>query len=499
MKNWGKTVLSMLMVLLLCAPAYAEKEMNADIAIVGAGAAGTAAGLEAVLGGAKVIMLEKQANYGGTGNFAEGLFAADSKLQDRVGIQVTKDEAFKYMIEYSHWLANPLLIRAFVDKSNETIDWLMDQGVKFEFVAATNPGGHMTWHVVDGLAKNMIKILQEKYQGMGGQLLLETPAKSLIKKDGRIVGVIAQDKSGETIRVNAKAVIVATGGYANNKEMLEKYYPQFPDIQFIGNIGKDGDGIRMAWEAGAAQEGLGIMQTYRLGIPGYGLRSHMNAAYVQPVLFVDKRGKRFMDESLTTNWPLAGNAGIKAGGFAYSIFDSEVLESYKTVGIPAPAGGQFMPAWTKLTNFDEEFKKELEKKRGYVFIADSIEDLAKQTGMHPKVLAETIEENNRFAATHKDPVFNKDPKFLRTISKPPFYAFKLQPRSLGTIGGVKINEKIEAVDKNGDPIPGLYVAGSDAGGLYGDTYDLEMAGSTLGFAVNSGRIAAENAVKYMNK
>jgi fumarate reductase flavoprotein subunit len=496
-KCWQITIFTFLLGLMLCFPANAERVLNADIVIVGAGAAGTAAGLEAVLSGAKVIMLEKQKITGGTANFSEGPFAAESKLQARVGIVVTKDFAFKYMMDYSHWLANPRLVRAFVNKSAETIDWLMAQGVKFEFVGATNPGGPMTWHVVQGLGKNLMKILQEKYQAAGGQVLLETPGKSLIKENGRVVGVIATNKSGETIRVQAKAVIVATGGYANNKEMLQKYFPAFPEIIPIGNIGKDGDGIKMAWAAGAAKEGLGVMQTYRLGVPGYGLASHLNAAYSQPVLFVDKKGRRFMDESLSTNWPFAGNAGIKAGGIAYSIFDAAILESYKKVGIPVPAGGQYTPAWTKLTKFDEEFKKELESNRGYVFIADSIQDLARQLSMDPQVLIATIEENNHYAKMHIDPLFGKDGKFMRVISQPPFYAVKIQPRSLGTLGGVKINEKIEAVDENGDPIPGLYVAGSDAGGLYGDTYDLMMAGSTLGFALNSGRIAAENALKYI--
>lgn len=327
--------------------------------------------------------------------------------------------------------------------------------------------------------------------------MLETPAKSLITDKGKVVGVVATDKAGETIRINAKAVVLATGGYANNKAMLKQYYPIFPDIQFIGNMGKEGDGLQMAWAAGAAKEGLGIMQTYRLGVPGYGLASHLNAAYSQPVLFVDKNGRRFMDESLSTNWPWAGNAGIKAGGVAFSIFDAALVESYKTVGIPVPAGGQYMFAWSKLTKFDEEFQKELESKRGYVFRANTIQDLAKQTGMDPKVLAATIDENNQFAKMNKDPLFGKDSSLLRPIGRAPFYAVKVQPRSLGTLGGVKVNEKIEAVNEKGDAIPGLYVAGNDAGGLYGDTYDLMMAGSTLGFALNSGRIAAENALKYI--
>ena len=133
-KHWGKLILAVLMAVMFSAPAYAEKVLNTDIVVIGAGAAGNAAALQGVLGGAKVMKLEKQKIIGGTGNFAEGPFAVESKLQSRVGIVVTKDFAYKYMMEYSHWLANPRLVRAFINKSPETIDWLMAQGVKFEFV-----------------------------------------------------------------------------------------------------------------------------------------------------------------------------------------------------------------------------------------------------------------------------------------------------------------------------------------------------------------------------
>jgi fumarate reductase flavoprotein subunit len=497
-KHWGKLILTLPLAAMFPMPAHTEKVRNADLVIVGAGAAGSAAGLQAVQGGAKVIMLEKQKITGGTGNFAEGPFAAESKPQARVGILVTKDFAFDYMMEYSHWLANPHLVRAFINKSAETIDWLIEQGVAFHYVGAVHAGGPLTWHVIQGLGKAMMKILQERYQAAGGQVLLETSGKSLIQENGKVVGMIAKDKSGETLRINAKAVIIATGGYANNKEMLEQYFPGFPEISFIGNVGKEGDGIKMAWAAGAAKEGLGIMQLYRLGIPGYSLASHLNAAYGQPVLFVDRRGRRFMDESLITNWPLAGNAAIKVGGIAYSIFDAALLESYKMIGLLVNPSA-YLTTESKLTKFDEEFEKEMDSRRGNVFIADSIPDLAKQIGVNPAVLSATIDENNRFAEMHKDPVFGKDARLLRPISRAPFYAVKVQVRSLGTLGGVRINEKIEAVDEAGDAIPGLYVAGSDAGGLYGDSYDLMMAGSTLGFAVNSGRMAAENALRYMGK
>ena len=111
-------------------------------------------------------------------------------------------------------------------------------------------------------------------------------------------------------------------------------------------------------------------------------------------------------------------------------------------------------------------------------------------------LQATLDENNREADGRQDPVFAKNPNFLRPVRTGPFYATKLHPRSLGTLGGVKIDERTQALNGKGEVIPGLYVTGNDAGGMYGDSYDLLLGGGTLGFAVNSGRIAAENAVRY---
>ena len=114
----------------------------------------------------------------------------------------------------------------------------------------------------------------------------------------------------------------------------------------------------------------------------------------------------------------------------------------------------------------------------------------------PSVLKTSVEKMNTAAATRLDTQFNKNPKYLRPVSTPPFYATKLLPRHLGTLGGVRISSRTEAVDAKGVKIPGLYATGTDAGGMYGDSYDLMLGGGTAGFAVNSGRIAAENALVY---
>ena len=490
-----KTVLGALALLAGLGASAAEPTLKADIVIVGAGASGTAAALASAQQGAKVVLLEKQAAPGGTGNFAEGLFAAESSLQQRQGIVVTKDAAFRMIMEYSHWLANPLLVRAFVDKSPDTIEWLKDQGVTFEYIGPGGPGGILTWHVINGHSRKMLAILREKYAALGGELLLETPGKDLIVEDGKVVGIMAENNQGEKLRVEAKAVIIATGGYANNKEMLKKY-ARFPEVIPVGNIGKDGDGIKMAWSAGAAPEGMGVMQAYRPGLAGFPPTSHLIAAAVQPFLWVDPKGRRFTDESTVILWPFSGNSVEKVGGTMYSIYDETTRKSLvEGKGIPVPMGEHVL-ANTRLSKLDADFAKELATGHGNVFKADSIRDLAAQLGMQLETLQATLDENNREADGRQDPVFAKNPNFLRPVRTGPFYATKLHPRSLGTLGGVKIDERTQALNGKGEVIPGLYVTGNDAGGMYGDSYDLLLGGGTLGFAVNSGRIAAENAVRY---
>lgn len=129
-----------------------ELPKSADVVIIGAGAAGTAATMAAAEKGASVVLLEKQGVVGGTGNFAEGIFAANSTMQKRQGIVVTPDMAFKTIMEYSHWMANPFVVRAFVNRSADTIEWVKSKGIKFEYIGPGGPGGMLTWHVIDAPA-----------------------------------------------------------------------------------------------------------------------------------------------------------------------------------------------------------------------------------------------------------------------------------------------------------------------------------------------------------
>ncbi len=499
-----KAFLTFVLALMFCMPAFADKVYNTDYAIVGGGTTGLSSAVQAQMLGAKVVVLEKQAITGGTGNFAEGIFAAESSVQLRIGIDVSKQFAFKTIMDYSHWRANAPLVSAFVNKSAETVEWLKQFGIKYEYVGVGGFGGPLTWHVIDWVdvdgkqyhhGEAVMKVLTKQFVDGGGTLLLNTGATDLIKKDGKIVGVVGETKDGEKVTVNAKAVLIASGGFANNKEMVAKY-SRYPDMVFIGQIGKMGDGIKMAWKAGAAEEGVDVMQSYRPGLAGFHPASQMIAAAVQPYLFVDPKGHRYTDESNITEWPQSGNALERIGGTAYSIYDEDTRLKVINEGIQMPLG-EWVLQGTKLVKLDAEFNKELARKNGNVFKCNTIAEVAKAIGADPKVLQATVDSVNEAADMHEDKLFHKSPLYLRHLKKAPFYVTKLHPRALGTLGGIKINEHTEVVDVDNEVIPGLYAGGLDAGGMYGDSYDLKLGGGTFGFAINSGRIAAENAVKYI--
>ncbi|WP_290173608.1 FAD-binding protein, partial [uncultured Parasutterella sp.] len=328
----------------------------------------------------------------------------------------------------------------------------------------------------------------------GMEVLFNTPAEKLLMKDGKVAGVIAKDKDGNTVTVNAKAVIIATGGFADNPEMMKKY-TRFPDTDGLAQSGKNGVGIQMAWSAGGGKEGLEVQQSYRPGPRAVGTTNHVSATAKQPHLWLTPQGERFTDETIMGDWPAAGNALERIGGQMWVVYDNKNLDSMKHDGI-VQGVGVMVPIGAKLTNFDKEW--DAAEKAGWAVKANTLDELAKKTGMDPAKLKASVEQYNQAAEQRHDALFAKDPQYIFPVKQGPFYAIKSVASSLGTLGGIKVNDRLQVVTDKDKAIPNLYAAGSDVGGMYGDSYDLLMAGSTIGFAVNSARIAAESAIKDHN-
>jgi fumarate reductase flavoprotein subunit len=482
------------------------KQLEADVAVVAGGTAGLAAAVAAAENGARVIVFEKASTTGGAGNMALGPFAVESRLQRRKQIALTREQAFKIHMDYTHWRVDARLVKAFIDKSASTIDWLEKMGVEFLDVGCHNPGFNFTWHIVKGAASgpgqtglgaNMMKVMTDRAQELGVKIWLRTTAKKILKEDGRIAGVMAEDESGEEIRAKARAVIIATGGFGDNPDMIKKYtgFEMERNLLGIRVPGVVGDGLRMAWEAGAAATKI-IMEIAHVRIPELENFSQAVVTFCQPGLIVNLAGERFMNEEILRNPSFIANAVARQKkGCAFSIIDEATKNDYMETGF------DFTPdsliGFTKASSFDAEIKQALDQGNNNIFIADSLEELASKAGINRDNLMKTVDEYNQICQTGRDELFHKNPRYLRPVKRPQFYAGKLFPNAIGSLGGIKINHRTEVLNKDDEVIPGLYAAGLDANSIYGDSYAFLLPGNTMGFALNSGRIAGENAADYV--
>lgn len=479
---------------------------SVDIVVVGAGGAGLAAALTAAQAGATVAVFEKQAALGGTTRFAEGMFAVESEIQRADYVAMTRDEAFQMIMEYSHWRANARLVRAFVDESAGTIAWLQRQGVAFVGVKPMWPDSLRVWHVLEGpvhaRARPMVNKLAAAAKDLGAEIHLKSRVVSLLREGGKISGVVVEERSGARREVRARAVVIASGGYSNDPELIKRYtgFDLGENVFPISNTGKDGDGIRMAWDAGAAEEGMGVLQLTGGGPIGAGFDSALASklAWIScfPGLWLNAKGERFCDESTSYYFPHLANAiARQPGSFAFAVFDEAQERDMAERGVDFSMG-MFLQPGTRLEGLRETLEEAQEKGNPNVMSADSLTQLADLMGVDEERLGRALDEYNACCEQRRDPVFAKDAKYLFPVRGPRFHAIRCSLGFLSTLGGIKIDDRTRAIDGEDEVIPGLYAAGVDAGGLYGDSYDLCAAGSTLGFAVTSGRIAGREAAAY---
>ena len=499
------------------------QRLKTDVVILGTGGAGMAAAISAAEGGAQVVVFEKRRNFGGISVTGMGIFAVESRLQKLKNVPFTREQVFKLFMERTHWMADARLVRAYIDKTASTIEWLEGMGVRFDLLDITtfpgclNQTGHIVraprggWH--GGISAHMIKLMKEHAEKLGVKFYFATPVKKIVKTGRRITGVVAADKGGRTLEVTAGAVIVAAGGYVHNREMLAKFggFELGRDFHIMHTIRLEGDGIQMAWAVGAVPDGM-YPQLAGIGVAAGQLehvekakrttfigRPHpsINTTSRQPYLWVNLHGMRFVDEGCG-NGPYMANALVRQKDrVCFTIIDSDTKRHLQGTGVESVT---YMDTDSpKIGDLDADIKSALTEGLDYACVADSIKALAAKIKVDASVLQHTIDEYNRFCDKGHDDLFAKDPRFLRPVRKPPFYAFRRSPSGYGTIGGIKINEKTEAMGQDNEAIPGLYAAGDCANGTH--TYDYPLVyilwGSTLGFAINSGRIAGENAAKYI--
>ncbi len=478
------------------------KQMECDVVVIAAGPSGLAAAVAAAEKEAEVIVLEKANTTGGASNMGMGPLGVETKIQRDNLIGITKEEAFRKFMDYTHWRVDARLVREYLYKSADTIQWLQDMGVEFFGAFKYFPESEASWHIVKPesgemgprAASSMLRIMTQRAEELGVQFLLETPAKKILKEDDEIVGVLAVDKDGEEIQIDCGAVIVCTGGFGDNPDMIKQFTPyEYGKNMFNFRIpGVVGDGMKMAWEVGAARTDCNMEVAY--GCPVGDEYPTVKVTHQQPNLTVNLNGERFCDEDVMSNTTFFSNALFtqeKSVGF--SIIDETILNYYIKNGVDKASlvfhVEDFEP-------YRDEMAKAVQTDPDYFFAADSIEELADKMKVNKDSLLKTVEEYNEMCAS-RDTLFGKDFHYMKPLKGPRYYAVAFYPGAYGSLGGIKINYKTEVQDENWKPIPGLYAAGTDANTIFGDSYVFILPGNTMGFALNSGRMAGENSVDYL--
>ncbi len=477
------------------------KEFNTELLIIGGGAAGMAAAAAAAERGAQVIVAEARANVGGNGLFPRGVFGIDSALQRQKLIFADADEIFTRCMEYSHWKIDGRIIRRLIDKSGDTVDWLMEKGVNFIDVVHHTPNqAPEVFHITsaeENAGSVVIRCLKAFCLKNDVTLLTSSTGRRLIKDGtGAVCGAVFQEKSGEELTILAKKTIVCTGGFAGNAEMVQKYYPNFRPDQVAGGGGMrhTGDGIKMALEAGADMEGNFAMEIAAPKIQGY---AALNLLLGKPYhIWLNRDGKRFADESIVYNFALAANACMRQPeGKMWVVFNQAIMDKALSDGRDCielihidPGAEEKLPETMKQAIAD-----------GVMVQSDNCETLAAFIGCSAQAVQASLVEYNRFCRAGRDALFAKSGRHLIALESGPYYAIRAGADMLITHGGIRVNEYFQALDKNHTPVKNLYVAGVDFGGADADVYNVEMSGHGFGFALNSGRMAGQHAAEALRR
>ena len=464
------------------------------IVIIGGGAAGLSAAVSAGESGAKVTVLEKRKYLCGNGRYAEGVFAAGSRLQKRENIDADPEALFREAMEYSHWRADARLVRAIIGGSAETVDWLTDMGVPFTRILHHMPNQapavfHMAYPAPTGL--QVMKVLEKRCAELGIETVTEADVKSLSMENGAVTGVVAAISDEERV-FHADSVLIATGGFGGNPELMRKMLPACRPEAYahLKGIPMAGDGYMLAKAAGAqtphdiAIEGCG---------PVYHGRGELTALIRRSdCLWVNALGRRFCDEGICADFVYGQNAVARQPGqMCWAILDETAI-CRAMEGLPG-----MMAAPESVDNGMGTLREALEKEteKGGVFCADSIEALAADAGIDPAALTAEVEAYNAACAAGHDGLFGKDRRALVPVSEAPFYAVRAGLDIITTHGGIAVDERLRVLTPDFAAIPGLYAAGIDISGVDSCDYSVNLSGHAFGFALTGGRMVGREMAK----
>ena len=494
-----------------------DSTVDADVVVVGAGGAGMTAAITAAAEGKSVVVLESQSMVGGnsvraTGgmNAAKTVYQDENEFGESAGVEKTlKTAAEKYADnetitalaktvseQWAAYQANPTgyfdsvelmeldtmiggkgindpeLVETLCANSADAIDWLDEHGITLHNVSSFGGASVKRIHrPVNAEGKTvsvgsyMIPLLQENCEKAGVKMMLDTTATEILTDaNGAAVGVKATGASGETVTVNAKAVVLATGGFGANLDMVVKYKPELKGFMTTNAPGIQGQGIGMAQAIGAATVDMDQIQIHptveanTAALITEGLRG-------DGAILINEEGKRFIDEVGTRDVVSAAEIA-QTGSYSWLVVDQAMVDASSVIQ------GYI--------------------KKGYTVTGATYEELGKAMGVDAAAFAETMEKWNGYVEAKNDPDFGRT-SFANPLNTAPYYAVKVTAGVHHTMGGLKINANTEVLNEKGEVIPGLFAAGEVTGGVHGAN---RLGGNAVADFTVFGRIAGAAASDY---
>ena len=491
-------------------------EETVDVVVVGAGGAGMTAAITATDAGKKVIVVESQPIAGGNSvRSTGGMNAAKTPYQDKnefkeaAGVEKTLATAAEKFADNetitalaatvkSQWDTyqanpqgyfdsvelmeldtmiggkgknNPELVKALAENSADAIEWLASIGAEVKNVGAFGGASVKRIHrpvnadgKVTAVGAYIVPILEKNLQDRNVQFLFDTTANEIIMKDGKAVGIKGTGKDGHKVTINAKSVVIATGGFGANAEMVEKYKPELKGFATTNAEGAQGQGIDMATAAGAATVDMNQIQIH----PTVHIEEDGNAHLITEglrgdgAILVNAEGKRFYDE-VSTRDKVSAAIIEQTDKSAWLVVDQAMVDKSAVIA------GYI--------------------KSGYTVTGATYEELAKAMGVDEATFTSTMNTWNQAVEAKSDAEFGRT-SFANPLTTAPYYAIKITPAVHHTMGGIVINPKAEVLNEKGEAISGLYAAGEVTGGVHGAN---RLGGNAVADFVVFGRISGQSA------
>lgn len=472
----------------------AGNETDYDVVVIGGGGAGLAAAVSAAERGASVILFESEGELGGSTQLSAGLFtAAATSVQQQLGVDDTVDRFFQHYMDLNQWLLKPGLVRRFCELAGPTLEWMLELGLEVPAQISGNAhqpglcraGVEDVWrgHVPKDQGYGLVQVLDRARRAHGIDAVLHTRVERLLAdtttERPRVTGVVA-----DGVELTAGAVVVATGGLAQDRALVERWFPDAlragESLFVVAAEGSRGDHLGFGEQVAAAVagDGWGLM----LPTAEFVRHHHWQAGFPPPSrVHVNAQGRRFMDED--ANYAVSGGLIEAQGGPAWMVFDEAARQAL-------PSG---------YADWDAERVLELVG-TGQVRRADDLAALADDLGVPAEHLRATVDRWNTQLPHGSDVDFQRDQTLaakgvttpLAPVGAPPFYATRVLPTELVcTHAGLEIDTSAAVLDVASRPIPGLYAAGEAGGGVLGNRY--VGGGNAVANALTMGRLAGQSA------